>query len=95
MMDMNSTFEWDDHKAQHNLRKHKVSFREAITIFHDPLVATIPDPDHSADEERLIAIGHSSRNRLLVVSFTERGNRIRIISCRRAEPIERKLYEEE
>ncbi len=92
---MNSAFEWDENKAQRNLRKHKVSFREAITIFQDPLIATISDSAHADDEERFIAIGYSNRNRLLVVAFTERGNRTRIISCRRAEPIERKIYEEE
>lgn len=92
---MHSVFEWDENKAQQNLRKHNVPFNEAVTVFRDPLIATMPDPDHSADEERWIAIGYSSKNRLLVVSFTERGNRTRIISCRRAEPIERKLYEAE
>lgn len=92
---MQSVFEWDENKAEQNLRKHNVSFKEAVTIFHDPLIATMPDPDHSTQEERWIAIGYSSKNRLLVLSFTERSNRTRIISCRRAEPIERKLYEEE
>jgi uncharacterized protein len=91
---MDFVFEWDEHKAQSNLRKHKISFQEAVTVFHDPLVATIPDPDHSSDEERLVAIGYSNKHRLLVVVFTERGQRTRIISYRRAEPAEREIYEE-
>ncbi len=65
-------FEWDRKKAKKNLRKHKVSFDEAITVFYDPLSATFDDPDHSIDEERFITIGYSSRGRLLVVSHTER-----------------------
>jgi uncharacterized protein len=91
---MDFVFEWDEHKAQSNLRKHKISFQKAVNVFHDPLVATIPDPDHSSDEERLVAIGYSNKHRLLVVVFTERGQRTRIISCRRAEPTEREIYEE-
>ncbi len=91
---MNSVFEWDEHKEQKNLRKHKIPFEEAVTIFHDPFVATIPDPDHSDNEERFIAIGHSNKNRLLVVGFTERGNATRIFNCRKAEPLEREIYEE-
>lgn len=91
---MDSVFEWDEDKARKNLRKHKISFEEAVTVFHDPLVATIPDPDHSDEEERFIAIGYSNKNRLLVVGFTERGHKTRIINCRKAEPPERKTYEE-
>lgn len=86
-------FEWDREKAKKNLRKHKVSFDEAITVFYDPLLATFNDPDHSTDEERLIAIGYSSRSRLLVVSYTERGKTIRIISARPATAHERKRHE--
>jgi uncharacterized protein len=91
---MDIVFEWDENKAQTNLHKHKISFKEAVTVFHDPLVATIPDPDHSDEEDRFIAIGYSNRNRLLVVSFTERDNKTRIINCRKAEPVEREIYEE-
>jgi len=86
-------FEWDREKAKRNLRKHKVSFDEAMTVFYDPLSATFDDPDHSTDEERLITIGYSSRSRLLVVSHTERGKTIRIISARHATAHERKQHE--
>lgn len=86
-------FEWDREKAKKNLRKHRVSFDEAITVFYDPLSATFDDPDHSTDEERFITIGYSSRGRLLVVSHTEREKTIRIISARRATANERKRHE--
>jgi len=64
-------FEWDRGKAKANLRKHRVSFDEAVTVFYDPLSATLDDPDHSVGEHRFITIGYSSRGRLLVVSHTE------------------------
>ena len=86
-------FEWDREKAKRNLRKHKVSFDEAMTVFYDPLSATFDDPDHSTDEERLITIGYSSRSRLLVVSHIERGKTIRIINARPATAHERKRHE--
>jgi uncharacterized DUF497 family protein len=86
-------FEWDDDKAVSNLKKHKMSFDEGATIFNDPLVAHISDPDHSEDEERFVAIGISVEGNLLVVAFTERSERIRIISCRKATRAERKIYE--
>ncbi|MCX7047338.1 MAG: BrnT family toxin [Candidatus Sumerlaeota bacterium] len=89
-----SQFEWDEEKAQLNLKKHKVSFDEGVTVFHDLLVATMEDPDHSGDEYRYIAIGQSVMGRILLVSFTERPYRTRIISCRKATLLERKLYEE-
>lgn len=86
-------FEWDGEKAKKNLKKHKVSFEEAMTVFYDPLSATFDDPDHSIDEERFITIGYSSRDRLLVVSHTEKGKTIRIISARTATAHERKRHE--
>ncbi len=86
-------FEWDREKAKKNTRKHKVSFDEAMTVFYDPLSATFDDPDHSVDEQRLITVGYSSRRRLLVVSHTERGKAIRIISARLATTQERKRHE--
>ena len=86
-------FEWDKEKAKKNLRKHRVSFEEAMTVFYDPLSATFDDPDHSDDEERLITIGYSSRSRLLVVSHTERGKIIRIINARPTTAHERKKHE--
>ena len=86
-------FEWDGEKAKKNLRKHEVSFEEAMTVFYDPLSATFHDPDHSDNEERLITLGYSSRGRLIVVSHTERGKIIRIISARPAIAHERKKHE--
>jgi uncharacterized protein len=89
------TFEWDQDKAQANLRKHRVSFDEATSAFDDPLAQMLPDDDHSIEELREILIGHSIRDRLLVISFTERGhNRVRLISARIATRHERKAYEE-
>jgi uncharacterized protein len=86
-------FEWDREKAKKNLKKHKVSFDEAMTVFYDPLSATFNDADHSADEHRLITLGYSSHHHLLVVSHTERGKTIRIISARPATAHERKRHE--
>ena len=91
---MEKSFEWDDDKATANIRNHKVSFEEASTIFKDPFSITIFDPDHSIDEDRYVDIGCSSTGRVLVVVYTERGQNIRIISCRKAEPNERRKYEE-
>ncbi|MEM4204274.1 MAG: BrnT family toxin [Candidatus Methanomethylicaceae archaeon] len=88
-------FEWDPQKAAKNLRKHKVPFTEAATVFDDPLSITVADPDHSAEEERFIIVGQSYRRRLLIVSFAERGDRIRIISARELTRSERRAYEEE
>jgi uncharacterized DUF497 family protein len=88
-------FEWNPRKAEINLRKHGVSFPEAGTVFGDDLAVTVPDPDHSEDEERFITIGWSKRRRLLMVSHIDRGDRIRIISARELTRAERKAYEEE
>ena len=87
-------FEWDEPKARTNLAKHGVSFEEASTVFADSLSITIDDPTHSQAEDRFIVLGHSHRQRLLVVVHTERGDRIRLISARRANRNERKQYEE-
>ena len=92
---MELRFEWDKDKAQRNLRKHRVSFNEAQTVFTDEYSITIPDVEHSHTEERLIIIGVSNKNRLLVVTFTERSKTIRLISARKATPRERHTYEEE
>ena len=86
-------FEWDREKAKKNLRKHKVSFDEAMTVFYDPLSATFDDPDHPVGEQRYITIGYSSRSRLLVVSYAETEKTIRIISARSATAHERKRHE--
>ena len=92
---MGLKFEWHPNKANWNKRKHNVSFAEASTVFADPLSATVHDPDHSVEEDRYITVGFSERNRLLIVSHTERGDRIRIISARELTTSERKDYEEE
>ena len=86
-------FEWDPKKARLNLRKHGVSFDEAATVFYDPLSATFDDPDHSDEEQRLITVGVSSQDRLLVLAHTERGNAVRIINARPATAHERKKHE--
>jgi hypothetical protein len=88
-------FEWDPEKAAINRQRHKVSFEEAATALEDELALTGDDPDHSAIEARQITFGVSRAGRLLVVSHTERGERIRIISARLATRAERKLYEED
>lgn len=86
-------FEWDGRKAAANLRKHRVAFDEAVTVFYDPLAATFGDPDHSQEESRLITVGYSSRGRLLVVCHVERGPATRLISARRATARERARHE--
>ena len=78
---MTPHFEWDPKKAQSNLRKHRVSFDEASTIFDDPQFIMLLDEDHSDDEERYISIGMSNKSRLLMVAHTERGQTIRVISA--------------
>ena len=87
-------FEWDPKKAAANLKKHRVTFQEAATVFGDPLAITFQDPDHSMDEERELTFGQSLQKRLIVVSHTERKNRTRIISARLMEHKERVIYEE-
>jgi uncharacterized DUF497 family protein len=87
-------FEWDEEKAKQNRKKHRVSFEDASTVFGDPLAVTIHDPLHSDEEERFIILGESHRRRLLVVAFTDRDGKIRIISARVASRRERKDYEE-
>ena len=86
-------FEWYPPKAQSNLKKHGVSFQEASTVFDDKDLLDLQDGEHSGEELRYIGIGRSASNRILFVNFTERGERIRIISARRAEPWERREYE--
>ncbi|MCX5817565.1 MAG: BrnT family toxin [Proteobacteria bacterium] len=87
-------FEWDPEKAITNKKIHGITFDEASTVFKDTLSVTIYDPLHSEDENRFVLIGNSHRNRLLVVVHTERGNRVRIISTRKAKKKERQQYEE-
>jgi uncharacterized protein len=87
-------FTWDPNKAASNLSKHGVSFEEAKTIFNDPLYVDLYDPDHSIDEDRYIIIEQSGQRRLLMSSYTERDESIRLISARIATNRERNLYEE-
>lgn len=88
-------FEWDLRKAETNLRKHKVTFQEASTVFADPLSATIHDPDHSDIEDRYLTIGLSIVGRILIIAHSERNNRIRIISARELTSPEKRHYEEQ
>ena len=85
---------WDPKRAKANQRKYGVSFEEAATVFLDPLAVTYPDPDHSGDEIREITIGHSAKRRVVFLSHTQRGDRIRIIGARKVTQRERKQYEE-
>jgi uncharacterized DUF497 family protein len=86
-------FEWDEKKAKINLKNHQISFEEGATIFNDLFVATIHDSEHSIDEERYISIGMSAKGRVLIVVHNERGEKTRIIRCRKATPDERGKYE--
>ena len=90
---MNDSFEWDPEKAEANAAKHGITFGEAETVFADPLLTTVWDGVHSLGEDRFTVIGLSERFRLLVVVYTYRGDRIRIISARRATRREAKTYE--
>lgn len=94
LSEMNLTFEWDEEKADKNFRKHGVSFEEAKTVFRDAFLMAYPDPEHSYSEERYVSIGCSANGRLLVLIHTERDENIRIISCRKATPRERRTYEQ-
>ena len=88
-------FDWDPDKANANRSKHGVSFEEARTVFEDDLFVVFGDPDHSEGENRYLIMGQSTEGRLLVVAYTERGRRIRLISAREATRRERRAYEEE
>ena len=85
-------FEWDGAKAKSNVRKHNVSFEEAVTVFDDPMSITVDDPEHSADERRFVTIGFSTQDRLLVVCHSDRPDQIRMISSRAADRRERRYY---
>jgi uncharacterized protein len=88
-------FEWDEAKARENLRKHGVSFEEAATVFGDDDALIEDDVHHSEDEDRLIITGMSWRERVLLTAYAiRRAETVRIISSRRAEPDERRTYEE-
>lgn len=92
---MSYIFEWDPPKAESNVRKHRITFDEASTVFGDPFALLMADPDHSVGEERYLVLGMSNERRLLVVAFAERPPRTRLISARLAAQRERRLYEEE
>ncbi|MBE9058936.1 BrnT family toxin [Sphaerospermopsis sp. LEGE 08334] len=87
-------FEWDENKAAKNLSKYGVSFQEAETVFNDPLYIDFYDPDHSIDEQRYLIVGQSNKGRLLIVSYTERKDSIRLISARLVTRTEREAYEQ-
>ena len=87
-------FEWDNRKAEKNLKKHGVSFREAASVFGDPLAITFEDLDHSIDEHRLLTFGTTRTGKMVVVSHTERNGSMRIISVRLMMKNERNIYEE-
>ena len=91
---MSLRFEWDPEKAAANLTRHGFSFEEALTVFSDPLARIFDDEDHSNEEGREIIIGHSAKQRLLLVCFTGRETAIRLFSARRATKRERQDYEE-
>jgi uncharacterized DUF497 family protein len=88
-------FEWDPAKASANLRKHRVAFSEAATVFADRLSITVYDPDHSQEEDRHLTVGVSTNGRPLMIAHTDRGGRIRIISARDLTRTERDAYENE
>ncbi len=84
------SYEWDPQKASANLRKHKVDFADAVGVFEDPLAITVPDDRH--EEARFVTVGEDFLGRLLVVAYTWRGKKLRIISAREALPNERRQY---
>ena len=92
---MEFIFEWDNNKAEINKRNHKISFDEAQTVFFDYHSIMKPDVEHSTAEERLLIIGTSNKNQLVVVSYTERSDKIRLISARKATRNERRQYEKD
>jgi len=87
-------FSWDARKARENLKKHRVSFEEASTVFYDENAIEFFDPQHSSDEERFLMLGLSGRLRIMVVSYClrKKGSEIRIISARKATKKEEKVY---
>ena len=89
---MSDEFRWDPAKAAANVRKHDIGFDEARTVFDDPMALTIPDPDHSETEDRLVTVGMSENNRLIVVCHTFRDTTIRLIRARRPTRAERTRY---
>lgn len=87
--------EWDPVKATTNLRKHGVSFERAAEALRDPMAVTLPDPDHSVGEMRLISVGNTPAGQLLTIAHTDRATAVRLISARKSTPDERSIYEEQ
>ena len=85
-------FEWDARKASVNRRKHGINFADATAVFEDERALTVPDPITAVDETRMLTLGRDAMGRVLVVAYTSRGDRIRLISARRATPGERRQY---
>ncbi|HVE59241.1 MAG TPA: BrnT family toxin [Pyrinomonadaceae bacterium] len=92
---MKIEFEWNEEKAELNMKKHGVSFDEAATVFDDLFNVDFHDPKHSIEEHRFLIVGESNLQRLLIVSYAERNDKIRIISARELTPQERRNYEYE
>ncbi len=88
-------FEFDPRKATSNLKKHGISFTEAVSVFDDPLASTLPDDQHSVDENRYLTVGTSDRQRVLFIVYTESTSGIRLIGARLATATEKRQYAEE
>jgi uncharacterized protein len=93
MYTLNMAVAWDPEKARQNLRKHGVRFADAILVLEDPYAITISDPESEPSEMRWVTLGADAQGRVLVVVYTYRGEDVRLISARLAEPHERKEYE--
>jgi len=85
-------FEWDPRKGGVNRRKHGIDFADATAVFEDERALTVPDAITAVDEIRMLTLGRDAMGRVLVVAYTSRGDRIRLISARRATPGERRQY---
>ena len=88
------SFEWDPRKAEANYKKHGIRFSESLPVFEDDCALTVTDAESDPGEPRFVSIGMGAKGRVLVVVYSYRGERIRIISTRPAEPHERLQYEE-
>lgn len=88
-------FEWDENKAATNFRKHRVRMSEATPVFDDSHAITIIDDESDPGEQRFVTLGMGGSGRVLAVVYTWRGDTIRIISARQANPRERDNYEAE
>ena len=91
---METRFEWNKEKAKSNFKKHNIDFKEASSIFRDPLFITALDKEHSRYEERYVTIGLSNKNRVLIVAHADSENKIRIISARKVTKNEKRFYQE-